>query len=292
MGWLDTITDNLSVFGDLLGAGAGLAEVFTSASDKKKAQTPQFAKMPIENVLSDFTKYRDFLSRNMTPIMLPTRRMSSVEMNDPVFANQSMAGLQAFADERARQLAKASMPGKPDAGANVAPAQTLPGWNEATQTYQTPHGVLIHGEAGKKAAEEAAMQGRAETLLRERYGDSGLTQRGGKLWNSNVAMPIGGISVRGDSYDNPYTGQTYTRTAAQDAINSGDLDAFRQQGATASYDQTPGWLKKISTLVKPLLVSTVLGPGAGAAFGAAGAGTTAAKLGSKVLAGGFNRVVS
>lgn len=223
---------------------------------------------------------------------IPMRRLTASEMDTSnIFNNPALIALQQYKDMKAQPVA-APAP-LPTAETPAQPAiNTAPGYDEATQTYTTPFGAMIRGDAAKKAAEDQFMKGRAESLLRERFGDSGATAKGGKLYNAQVAMPVGGVTVRGDTYDNPFTGQTYDRSKALEAILSGDLDAFRQQGATASYDPTPGLLSKVGAIAKPFLVASILGPGAAGALGAAGAGPAAAKLGSRVLAGGFNRVVA
>ena len=184
----------------------------------------------------------------------------------------------------------ATAPGAPSSVQSYGQPQVLPGWNEAAQTYQTPFGTFIRGEAGKKAAEEAFMKGRAETLMREQYGDTGMTAQGGKQYNTSVTMPIGGIASRGDSYDNPYTGKTYNRAEAMDAIKRGDLATFSDQGATASYDPRPGFLDRVA----PLIAGGILAAPAGlAAAGFGGAALPASHgVGQAIGAGvkGFSAV--
>lgn len=327
----------------ILSGASGLAEVFTSSADKKRAQTPQFARMPIEDVLSDFTKYREFLSRNMTPITLPTRRMTATEMNDPIFGNQSMTGLQAFADERARALAaQGQAQGKPSAGADMAPAgrpgqpsssggydypagvsqqgdysqydewtpyneeadvdfirrltgglDVLPGWNPETKTYTMTGGVggnkvQLHGQEGYRRAEDDAVRKKWEELNPDPNRNIDPMRRT-KL-NKPLRMP--GITGQAANYENPFGGGTYNRRRAIEAMLAGDKNEMHQQSKAAHYNPKPGFLDKIGAVAKPLLMSAILAPGFGSALGAAGLGSTAAKIGSRALTSGANRVVA
>ena len=273
---------------DFLGAlsdGSKLAgqvsDLFTSSDDRKAAETPQFATRPIEQQVSDLDAIREWVLSNTSANQIPTRRLSQAEANDPIFAPQAInylqqhydslnapqsfnSGLQNAVTANGATGAPVAAPVTPQGALDGATPRNLAGWDEENQVYQG-NGVVIHGEAGRAAAERQSIISDFERQL----ADQGRLSKG-------YGWVAPAIAETEDGRVNPFTGQTFDRTAALDALAAGDLSTVTRQANTAIYDPTPSFLDKYGKPIALSLFTAGAGSALGAAIGAAGVSGTAA----------------
>jgi len=220
----------------------------------------------------------------------PTRRAAIAGVDpefDPIFGSYGLSDLQSYMDQvgAASQAPAAVTPTSPqlptntpvpiDTGQTALEAIGAPGFNEETNTYMTPFGQMIQGDAGRKAASDRALVEQAIAL-----GSQGTNREQGM---QKVATIMDAIGSRGDEFTNPYLGQEYSRDALAELLESSDLYGAQQMGNVGVYDPTPGFLGQISPILKTLGTGAVLGPIAGSITGAAGLSGLAGNIAQKGL---------
>lgn len=289
-GLFDSGADLLSGAGALIGAFSG----------------PDFVQQPTQGLGAADPRIQEFYLENYLPrvqaqldapfIGRPVRRAPIAGVDpefDPIFGSYGLSDLQAYMDEMATGVNPANpqpVTQAPAATGQNTPAPVAseearsaleqigtPGFSEETNTYMTPFGQMIQGDAGRKAASDQALVNMAMDVA-----SRGTNRAQGQ---QKAAAILDAIGSRGDTYNNPFLGQTYDRDALASALQAGDLYGAQQEANIGVYDPTPGFLGSISPLLKMLGTGAVLGPIAGSVVSGAGLSGLAGNIAQKGLTG-------
>lgn len=186
----------------------------------------------------------DYVSRPMRKAPMPGEAGF-----DPIFGSYGLADLQGYMNEMNMPPAVNEMP-MPETPAQTMP-MSLPGWNEEAQMFTTPFGATVAGDAGRRAAEAAAINADFEAAMNR----AGRSMQGSGWVAPSIAMTESGRV-------NPYTGRTFDKEAALAGIESGNLDEVYQQAGNAAYDPTRSLFEQLVPMAALAAITGGVGMGA------------------------------
>jgi len=225
-----------STLGKVAGVAGNLLDTYSQAMAGDTVTTPGrsgFNALPgqVQDLLLK-EMFPDIVAQYNMPRPKPImREYTEAEALEPIFGSQARLGMQRamtppFTPEMQRKDVVID-----NYGNDVT--SSLPGYNAETDSYMTPFGQVIQGEAGKRAAEAAGIG----ADIKDMFSRAGRRMQGSE-WLTPAMMTESGRV-------NPYTGRKFDRQAALDAISTGDFSSLYQQGGNAIYDPTRSLMQKL-----------------------------------------------